>query len=74
MMNRNKLSEAIFSLFPQGLSEEIKADINEMVQSQFEQMNLVSRTEFDVQQKVLQKTRQKLEELESSLSELKESS
>lgn len=71
-MSQRKLTEAIFSLFPQGLPGEIKADINEMVQSQFEQMNLVSRAEFDVQQKVLQKTRQKLDGLEALLSKLKE--
>ncbi len=71
-MNAKKLSDAIFKLLPQGLSKELKSDIDAMVQSQFEQMNLVSREEFDVQQKVLAKARMKLEKLEDLLKELQQ--
>ncbi|MFT5258365.1 MAG: BMFP domain-containing protein YqiC [Saprospiraceae bacterium] len=71
-MSAKKLSEALFSVLPTGLSSELKSDIDELVQTQFEQMNLVSRSEFDVQQKVLAKARLKLERLEELVKELQQ--
>jgi hypothetical protein len=42
------------------------------VQSALEKMDLVSREELDVQEKVLQRTREKLEALEARISELEQ--
>ena len=70
MKGSNRLQAAIFSLLPPALGEDIKDSIAEVIQSQFEQMNLVSRNDFEVQQKVLDKTRAKLDELEKIISEL----
>ena len=70
MSRSSRLQSAIFSLLPPALGDDIKDSIAAVIQSQFEQMNLVSRSEFEVQQKVLAKTRAKLEQLEKILSEL----
>jgi hypothetical protein len=43
-----------------------------MVQSALEKMDLVSREELDVQEKVLQRTREKLEALEVRITELEQ--
>ncbi len=72
MLKDHPLTKSILSMLPEGLSNEIKSDINAAVQSQFERMNLVSRDEFDIQQKVLLKTRAKLDELEKTLQQLQE--
>lgn len=47
-------------------SSKIKA----IIESQLKKMNLVTRDEFDAQQSVLKKTREKLEELEQQLNAL----
>jgi BMFP domain-containing protein YqiC len=70
MSRSSRLQAAIFSILPPALGEDIKDSVSAVIQSQFEQMNLVSRSEFEVQQKVLAKTRAKLEALEKILSEL----
>ncbi len=70
MSQSSRLQSAIFSFLPPALGDDIKDSIAAVIQSQFEQMNLVSRSEFEVQQKVLAKTRAKLEELEKLISEL----
>jgi len=44
-----------------------------LLESALRKLNLVSREEFDAQQRVLQRTRQKLEELEAKLAELEQS-
>ena len=52
------------------------ADIEEnckaLLKSAFEKMDLVTREEFDIQQKVLMHTRQKLEELERVVKQLEQ--
>ncbi len=73
MSRSSRLQAAIFSLLPPALGDDIKDSIAVAIQSQFEQMNLVSRSDFEVQQKVLAKTRAKLEEMEKILSELEKS-
>jgi BMFP domain-containing protein YqiC len=66
----NSLKSAILSLLPPVLADDLKESIDALIQGQFEQMNLVSRSEFEVQQKVLAKTRAKLEALEQVLEDL----
>ena len=50
--------------------EDLEQNFRGLLQSAFERMELVSREEFDIQRKVLERTRQKLEALEARLSEL----
>ncbi len=70
MSSVSSLKSAILSLLPPGLADEVKDSIDAVIQSQFEQMDLVSRSEFEIQQKVLAKTRAKLDAIEQSLKEL----
>ncbi|WP_144392592.1 ubiquinone biosynthesis accessory factor UbiK [Pleionea sediminis] len=49
---------------------EMESQFKQVLQSQLGKLELVTREEFDVQTKVLQKTRNKLEELEKQVAEL----
>lgn len=72
-----QLSDRISALLPGdagGIKKELEASIHSLLQSTFSKMNLVSREEFDVQTAVLQRTREKLEQLEKQLEKLKENS
>ena len=64
------LKDAILSILPSELASDVKDSIEAKIQRQFEQMNLVSRDEFEIQQKVLSKTRAKLDALEQVLAEM----
>ena len=70
MSERSDLKDAILSLLPPVLAADLRDNIDAIIQSQFEQMNLVSRQEFEVQKKVLLKTRAKLEALEDVVATL----
>ncbi|MBT8120140.1 MAG: accessory factor UbiK family protein, partial [Gammaproteobacteria bacterium] len=47
------------------------SNIKSLLQSTLTKMNLVTREEFDVQSAVLQRTREKLEQLEKQVEKLK---
>ncbi len=69
----NQLAEKIESLLPSGLKE-VKQDFDEklkkLLQQQLSNMDFVSREEFDIQSKVLARTREKLDQLEKKLEQL----
>ncbi len=69
----NQLAEQIESLLPPGLKQ-VKQDFDEklkkLLQQQLSDMDFVSREEFDIQSKVLARTRQKLEQLEQKIEQL----
>jgi len=68
------LTKRISSLIPgdvKHLQEDIESNVRSLLQSTLTKMNLVTREEFDVQSAVLQRTREKLEELEKVVSQLK---
>jgi BMFP domain-containing protein YqiC len=69
----NRLSNKIGQLLPSGL-QQVKSDfevqIKTLLQQQLAQLDFVSREEFDIQSRVLQRTRTKLEALESKLDQL----
>jgi BMFP domain-containing protein YqiC len=69
-----QLAEKIESLLPPGVRQ-IKQDfddkLKQLLQQQLSKMNFVSREEFDIQRKVLIRTREKLEQLENEIAELK---
>ena len=69
----NQLSEQINALLPPGL-QQAKADfdgrLKTLLQQQLASFEMVSREEFDIQAKVLARTREKLEQLEARLAEL----
>ena len=70
MNDKRSLKNTILSLLPETLGRDVKDSIDTAIQGYFEDMNLVSRQEFDVQKKVLAKTRAKLEQLEKALKEI----
>ncbi|MDJ0833135.1 MAG: accessory factor UbiK family protein [Gammaproteobacteria bacterium] len=69
----NQLAEQIESLLPPGIKQ-VKQDFDEklkkLLQQQLSDMDFVSREEFDIQSKVLARTRQKLEQLERKIEQL----
>jgi len=51
-------------------ASDLNKNIHALLQSTFTKLELVSREEFDIQVEVLQRTRSKLEQLESRVAEL----
>jgi BMFP domain-containing protein YqiC len=54
----------------QGLRHDIETNFRGLLQSKLDKLDLVTREEFEVQRKVLERTRSKLELLEQELEEL----
>lgn len=69
----DELAAGLSKLLPPGMAT-LKSDFEDnakaMLQSALSKMDLVTREEFDIQTRVLQKTRRQLEELEQRLSRL----
>ncbi len=71
----NRLSDKINQLLPPGM-QQVKSDfdarLKTLLQQQLAQLEFVSREEFNIQARVLQRTRSKLEALEEKLSQLEQ--
>lgn len=66
------IAEKLSSALPDDLrqaSQDLRANFRDILQNQLAKLDLVTREEFDVQQKILQRTREKLEQLEKKLQE-----
>ena len=66
-----KLAEAV----PEGLRsmrDDLESNFRSVLAASFEKLELVTREEFEVQQAVLERTREKLEEMAERLRELEE--
>ena len=76
MINPKKIEDIAKQLsenLPAGLkqfADEFEERSKKVLQNQLMKLDLVSREEFEVQQHVLLKTREKLEELQAKLAEL----
>jgi BMFP domain-containing protein YqiC len=57
----------------QSLGDEVQTQMRTAMASAFQKMDLVTREEFDIQQAVLQRSREKLDALEQQVSELEAS-
>ncbi len=66
----NKLSDAITALLPPDLGKELRGNIDAVISSNFDKMNLVTRERFEIQEKVLHRTRARVLELEKQVAEL----
>jgi len=69
-----QLAKRISSLIPgdvKNLQNDFENNVHSLLQSSLTKMNLVTREEFDVQSAVLQRTREKLEQLEKQIEKLK---
>ena len=72
----NDFAEKISSILPEGaaaLEADIKNNLKAAIEAALQQMNVVSREEFDVQSALLQRTLAKLEEMEKQIEELEKS-
>lgn len=76
-LNPEQLIRQVFDLVKdaippglEGVGQEFKQNLRATVTESLAGMNLVTREEFEVQQKVLARTRQKLEALEKRAAEL----
>lgn len=68
-----ELSKRISSLIPgdvKHMQDDIENNVRSLLQSSLKKMNLVTREEFDVQSAVLQRTREKLHQLEKEVERL----
>lgn len=65
----NKFSQSIPS-GAKAFQKDIEKSFKDVLQSIVSKMDLVTREEFDVQQKVLTRTREKIENLEKIVAEL----
>jgi len=69
----NRLSGKINDLLPRGLQEaksDFEARLKILLQQQLAQFEFVSREEFDIQARVLERTRAKLDAMERTLKDL----
>jgi len=62
-----QFTNTLVGILPGEITEDIRSNIRAAVQSALDQMDLVTREEFEVQQAVLQRTREKLEALQKQL-------
>jgi len=56
----------------QALGDEVQMQVRSALTSALQKMNLVTREEFDTQQAVLTRSREKLDNLEQQIAELEE--
>ena len=73
-MSLRRIAETIADALPGDIARDVRDNSRVVVQSALEKMDLVSREELDIQEKVLQRTRQKVEALEIRVAELEEAS
>ena len=66
----HKLLESLQSALPSDLTADVKSNIEAVFKSNLEKLDLVTREQFDVQEKVLTRTRERLASLENDLAEL----
>ena len=64
----NRLLTSIDAALPvHQFTDEIKDTVKESINSVLHEMDVVTRDEFEAQQRVLQKTREKIDELEKKI-------
>ncbi|WP_283788881.1 accessory factor UbiK family protein [Bermanella sp. WJH001] len=68
-----KITSQISALLPEQAGQDIKQNIQQVLARQLNKLDVVSRDEFDAQQAVLLRTREKLEALEKQVSALENS-
>ena len=66
-----KLAEVVPREF-RNASEDLETRFRQVLESQFARLNLVTREEFEIQKRVLERSREKLEQMEKKLAELQQ--
>ncbi len=64
------LNRRVRELVDASPAKDIEKNLRAMMNSTFSRLDLVTREEFDIQQEVLRRTREKLQALEARLAEL----
>ncbi|MDD9857757.1 MAG: accessory factor UbiK family protein [Gammaproteobacteria bacterium] len=72
MIDQQKLREAVAALLPAEAGQALRDNIEAVIRSNAENLNLVTRERFEVQEKVLQRTRARVRELETRVAELEQ--
>jgi len=70
-----KIGQQLASLMPEqakATQQEVERNIHVVLQGAFARLDLVTRDEFDAQTAVLQRTREKVEQLEAVVSQLEQ--
>ena len=73
----DEISKRVANSLPRGLNtlqEDIQHNLHSALEATLGKMNLVTREEFEIQQAVLLRTREKLEALSERISELEQAS
>ncbi len=68
-----ELTKRISAILPSNvkhMQDDVENNVRSLLQSTLTKMNLVTREEFEVQSAVLQRTREKLEQLEKQVEQL----
>lgn len=63
----DKIASQISALLPEQAGQNIKQNVQQVLARQLNKLDVVSRDEFDAQQAVLLRTREKLEALEKQV-------
>lgn len=72
----DEIASKLFNALPssvQNFENEIQQKFKEVLQAAFSRLDLITREEFDVQCKVLARTREKLEQMQKQVDELVQS-
>ena len=73
MLNKNVIDEInakVSEILQNSPAKDIEKNVRVMLSGAFSRLDLVTREEFDIQQEVLQRTREKLTALETKVAEL----
>ena len=65
-----KLMQGIQGVLPSELANDVKSNLEAVVKSNFEKLDLVTREQFEIQEKILERTRIRVTELEQELQEI----
>ena len=68
----DEMSKKISEVLAQSPAKDIEKNARALLASLFARLDLITREEFDVQQEVLKRTREKLAEMEKRVAELEE--
>ena len=66
----DELNKRVSELIAASPAKDVEKNLRALLSSAFSRLDLVTREEFDVQQQVLGRTREKLQQMESRLAEL----
>jgi hypothetical protein len=69
-MPLKKIAESLSEVLPGELLQDVKKNVRGVVQGSLDKMDLVTREELNVQEKVLARTRDQVEALQQRVSEL----